>query len=96
MTPELLTAILGAGGVAAILPKLVDGIKAWRSGRAVEEKNKNRGLVDRLAAAESRAEFEAMWRRDLQEYSAGLRRVLIEDHGVEPDRLPSWPARRRP
>lgn len=94
MTPELLTAILGAGGLAAIVPKLLDGIKAWRSGRALEEKDKNRGLVDRLAAAESRLEAEIVWRRAVEEYASSLRRVLIEVYGVPADRLPPWPVRK--
>lgn len=94
MTPELLTAILGAGGLAAIVPKLIDGIKAWRSGRALEEKDKNRGLVDRLAAAESRLEAEILWRRAVEEYASSLRRVLIEVYGVPADRLPPWPVRK--
>ncbi|UXE05169.1 hypothetical protein SEA_JAMUN_22 [Arthrobacter phage Jamun] len=93
MTPELLTAILGAGGLAAIVPKLIDGIKAWRSGRALEEKDKNKGLVDRLAAAESRLEAEIIWRRAVEEYASTLRRVLIEVYGVPADRLPPWPVR---
>ncbi|UVK62561.1 hypothetical protein SEA_TAYLORSIPHT_22 [Arthrobacter phage TaylorSipht] len=93
MTPELLTAILGAGGLTVIVPKLVDGIKAWRSGRAVEEKEKNKGLVDRLAAAESRLEAEIIWRRIVEEYAATLRRALIEVYGVPADRLPPWPVR---
>ena len=93
MTPELLTAILGAGGLAAIVPKLIDGLKAWRSGRALEEKGKNRGLVDRLSVAESRLEAEIQWRRAHEEYAATLRRVLIEVYGVPAERLPPWPVR---
>ncbi|QOI67667.1 hypothetical protein SEA_ORCANUS_22 [Arthrobacter phage Orcanus] len=94
MTPELLTAILGAGGLAAIVPKLIDGIKAWRSGRALEEKDKNKGLVDRLAVAESRLEAEAVYRRAVEEYASTLRRVLIEVYGVPVERLPPWPVRK--
>ncbi|WPM94271.1 hypothetical protein VB1_CDS0022 [Arthrobacter phage Marchesin] len=93
MTPELLTAILGAGGLAAIVPKLIDGLKAWRSGRALEEKDKNKGLVDRLAAAEARLEAEILWRRAHEEYASTLRRILIEVYGVPSDRLPPWPVR---
>ncbi|ALY08869.1 hypothetical protein GALAXY_23 [Arthrobacter phage Galaxy] len=93
MTPELLTAILGAGGLTVIVPKLVDGLKAWRSGRALEEKDKNRGLVDRLAVAESRLEAEIIYRRAVEEYAATLRRVLIEVYGVPSERLPPWPVR---
>lgn len=102
MTPELWTAILGAGGLAAVVPLVIDGFKAWRSGRALEEKNKNRGLVDRLAAAESRAELsgaladaEAAYRRQVEEHAATLRRLLIEVYGLSADLLPPWPVRKK-
>ncbi|AYN56838.1 hypothetical protein PBI_ANDREW_22 [Arthrobacter phage Andrew] len=95
MSPELLTAILGAGGLAAIVPKLIDGLRAWRSGRAAEEKDKNKGLVDRLSAAEVRLEAEIMWRRANEEYAATLRRILIEVYGVPADKLPPWPVRKK-
>lgn len=94
MTPELLTAILGAGGLAAIVPKLVDGIKAWRSGRALEEKDKNKGLVDRLSVAESRLDAEAVYRRKVEESLATHRRLLIEVYGVPAEDLPPWPDRK--
>lgn len=95
MSPELLTAILGAGGLAAIVPKLIDGLKAWRSGRALEEKDKNKGLVDRLAVAETRLEAEIVWRRANEEYAAQLRRILIEVYGVPADALPPWPIKKK-
>lgn len=94
MSPELLTAILGAGGLAAIVPKLIDGWKAWRSGRAVAEKEKNKSLMDRVSAAETRLEAEIVWRRSNEEYAATLRRILIEVYGVPADRLPPWPIRK--
>lgn len=92
MTPELITAILGAGGVAAILPKIIDGIAAWRTGRAAEEKAQNISLVQRMATAEARAEFEAALRREWQEY-AGRLRVLLIDAGVLAADLPPRPDR---
>lgn len=96
MSPELITAIVGAGGLAAIIPKIIDGVRAWRSGQAAEEKVKNKSLVDRLAVAEGRAEAEATFRRALEEYAASLRRILIEVYGVPADRLPPWPVRKEP
>lgn len=93
MSPELLTALLGAGGVAALVPKLVDGLKSWRSGRAEAEKLNNLSLAERLALAEGRLELEIYRRRAMEEYAAGLRRLLIEECGYEAGRLPAWPSR---
>lgn len=92
MTPELITALLGAGGLAVIVPKIVDGIGAWRSGRAVEEKTKNKSLAGRLAVAETRAENEARYRRRVEEYAGGLR-VRLVGLGVPIAELPPWPVR---
>ncbi|MHA7292632.1 hypothetical protein [Arthrobacter sp. HLT1-21] len=97
MTPELITALLGTGGLALIVPKIIDGLKAWRSGRAAEEKTKNKSLVERLAAAESkvdaetkRADGEAKRRRATEEYAGGLRVQLI-GAGIPAADLPPWP-----
>ncbi|QGZ16914.1 hypothetical protein SEA_LITTLETOKYO_22 [Arthrobacter phage LittleTokyo] len=95
MTPELLTAILGAGGLSYIVPKAIDGLKAWKSGRAREEKEKNKGLVDRLAVAESRLDAEAVYRRQVEEHAAVLRRLLIEVYGLSQELLPPWPVRKK-
>jgi hypothetical protein len=92
MTPEMWTAILGIGGVAAIIPKLIDGILAWRTGRAATEKNRNRTLLERVADAEKRAENEADFRRALEEY-AGQLRIMLIGAGFTMDRLPAWPIR---
>lgn len=102
MTPELITAILGAGGLAAILPKVIDGLKAWYSGRAVDEKEKNQGLVQRLAEAEkktdeaeARLEDEIRTRQNMSEYAATLRRTMIDEYGVPANKLPPWPIRKK-
>lgn len=92
MTPELITAILGVGGLAAIVPKVIDGFAAWRSGRAATEKNQNRTLLERLADADKRAENEADFRRSLEEYAGALRLLLIQA-GYTLHRLPPWPVR---
>lgn len=94
MTPELLTAIIGVGGLGAILPKLIDGLRAWRSGHAREEKEKNRGIVDRLAAAEAGWEKEIIYRRTVEESLSTHRRLLIEVYGVPVAELPAWPVRK--
>jgi len=102
MTPELITAILGAGGLAAILPKVIDGLRAWYSGRAMEEKHKNMGLVERLAdaerktdEAEARLEDEIRNRQNMSEYAATLRRTMIDEYGVPASKLPPWPTRKK-
>lgn len=92
MTPEMLTAILGVGGLAAILPKLFEGLAAWRSGRAAAEKGNNRTILERLTSAERRAEAEAEFRRMLEDYASSLRVMLISS-GIPADKIPSWPVR---
>lgn len=92
MTPEMITAILGVGGIAAILPKLIDGINAWRTGRAVAEKGHNRTILDRLTLAEKRAETEAEFRRLLEDYASSLR-VLLIGAGFPAEKIPAWPVR---
>lgn len=92
-TPEIITAILGVGGLGYILPKLIDGFRAWRSGKAAEEKTKNQSLLARLVDAEARAEREATFRRTLEEYAGALRRMLVE-LGMPAEKLPAWPVRK--
>jgi hypothetical protein len=92
MTPELMTAMLGVGGLAAIIPVIIDGLKAWRSGRALTEKRQNQSILERLADAERRGEAEADFRRKLEEYAGALRLLLIQA-GIPPHRIPAWPVR---
>jgi hypothetical protein len=95
VTPEIITAILGVGGLAALLPKVIDGWVAWRSGKATSEKARNRSLLERIADAEKRAEAEADFRRMLEEY-AGQLRILLIGAGYAMHRLPPWPVRNIP
>lgn len=95
LTPELITAILGVGGIAAIVPKLIEGVQAWNSGRALSEKKKNQTFLERLAETEKRAEAEADFRRSLEEYAGALRLMLI-NAGVAVHLIPPWPVRRAP
>lgn len=92
MTPELITAILGVGGLAAIIPKIIDGFGAWLSGRAKAEKGRNQTVLSKLSAADRRAESEAEFRRQLEEY-AGQLRLLLVNAGVPAASLPPWPVR---
>ena len=65
-TVEVVTAIIAALGGAAIIPKIVDGIKAMRDHRARDEKDENRTLLGRAATAERRADREAEYRRRIE------------------------------
>jgi len=85
MTVEHLTAlVLAVGGVPAVI-KLLDWFKAIRSGRAREEKQRNRLALSQL-------EEEMTFRRRLQEHISVLRRLLI-DMGFPEDKLPTLPVR---
>jgi hypothetical protein len=92
MTPEMWTAIIGVGGFSVIIPKLVDGIIAWRTGRAQTEKAQNQSILDRLAESEKRSQVEANWRRALEEYAGALRLMLVQA-GIALEKIPPWPIR---
>jgi hypothetical protein len=102
MTPEMWTAIIGVGGFSVIIPKLVEGLLAWRTGRAQTEKAQNQSILERLAESEQRSlreaersQREADWRRALEEY-AGLLRLLLVQAGVAMHKVPPWPDREDP
>jgi hypothetical protein len=95
MTPEMWTAIIGVGGFSVIIPKLIDGILAWRTGRAQTEKAQNQSILDRLAESEKRSQAEAGWRRALEEY-AGVLRLLLVQAGVALHNVPPWPEKSDP
>jgi hypothetical protein len=92
MTPEMITALVGVGGLGLIIPKVIDGLSAWLSGRAKAEKEKNQSVLSKLSAADRRAEAEAEFRRALEEY-AGRLRLLLVNSGVPVDAIPPWPER---
>jgi len=92
LTPEMWTAIIGVGGFSVIIPKLIDGIIAWRSGQAANEKVHNQSILDRLAESERRSETEAEFRRALEEY-AGILRLLLVQAGTTMHHIPPWPER---
>lgn len=93
MTPEQITALIGVGGLGLIIPKVIDGVSAWLSGRAKAEKGKNQTVLHKLSAADRRAEAEADFRRSLEEYAGALRLLLINS-GTPVSSLPPWPVRR--
>jgi hypothetical protein len=92
MTPEMWTAIIGVGGFSVIIPKLIDGIVAWRTGRAQTEKAQNQSILDRLTESEKRSQAEAEFRRALEEY-AGKLRLLLVNAGIAMHKIPPWPIR---
>jgi hypothetical protein len=93
ITPELVTALLGVGGLGYIIPKSIDGWKAWKSGKALREKVENRSLLQKLISAEARADAEAAFRRQFQEY-AGILRVMLVNMGFPAKDLPPEPVRK--
>lgn len=93
-TPETVTAIIAALGGAAIIPKIIEGLKALASGRAKEEKDQNRSLLTRVVNAEKRFDMEAEFRRAWEEHCAFLERLLIH-MGLPKDKLPVHPTRKK-
>jgi hypothetical protein len=87
-------AVLGAGGLAAIIPKVIDGIRAWQSGRADQEKNENRSALGRMWKAEKERDEEATFRRAVEEWAGRLHYLLIQ-MGVPEDKLPARPERKQ-
>lgn len=92
MSVTELTALVIALGSMPVLSKIIDAIKAWRSGRAIAEKMQNRNALGRLVAAEDRADEESAYRRIMAEHASTLRRLLIE-WGYPENKLPPWPVR---
>ena len=86
MSVEQITALVLAVGVGPIALKLIDWFKALRSGKARDEKQRNRMALGQL-------EEEMSYRRVMQEYASKLRRMLI-DLGIPEERIPEWPTRK--
>lgn len=89
-TAEWIVAIVGPAGLAALIPRAMKEFRAWRSGRAEDEKRANRSALGRLVEAETETEFQTEWRRLLSEHAAHVRRIAI-DWGVPENVLPEWP-----
>lgn len=85
MTPEHVTALVIALGGVSIIPKIIEGLRAWKSGTARAEKQRNRMALNQL-------EEEMSYRRIMQEYASKLRRILL-DIGFPEEKLPPWPVR---
>jgi len=87
---EAVTAIIAALGGAAIIPKIIDGIKAMRNNRAKEERDENRTLLGRAKYAEQRADREANYRRRIEVW-AGRLEYMLAQLGVPADKIPPKP-----
>ena len=92
----LIVAALGAGGFGAFFREIVTGVTKVIGGVSARESNRKVDIVtqrDAALARESKAyellDKEAAKRRLEQEYSARLRRQLIEE-GFEPEPAPSY------
>jgi len=92
ITPELATAVIVALGGASIIPKIIDGVRAWKSGRAREEKHENRSALGRLVEAEERADDEMNFRRRVEEWASGLV-YMLKQIGVPETQIPPKPQR---
>jgi hypothetical protein len=92
MTAELITALLGVGGLGFLIPKLIDGLRAWQSGRAKEERTTNRSLLNRAINAESDYEREITFRRRIEEW-AGELVYMLKQIGVPANKIPTKPER---
>jgi len=89
---EIIVAIGGLSGIILATPPVLKEIRAWRSGRAMVEKQRNRSAIGRVAQLEDELEEERTFRFAFQEY-AGKVRLMIIQMGCPEDKLPPWPVR---
>lgn len=94
MTAAELTALVIAVGSAPVIIKILDWIKATRSGRALREKAENRSALSRLVDAEEERDEEANFRRRIEEWAGGLV-YMLKQIGVPTEQIPPKPERRR-
>lgn len=103
---QLIVALLGSGGVGAVILAGTNGVVKWLNGSYGRQRGKSADLVKqrddayaRAQAAEMRADLaderadgEARRRRQMAEYASELRRLLIEN-GQQTTDLPPFPPR---
>lgn len=85
----IIVALIGSAGIGGFLKEIVGSVRAVRSGVSVRESTRKRDLVSERDYEYSRAELEARNRRRLEEYAAGLRRLLVENGFAS--LIPHWP-----
>lgn len=85
----LIVALIGTAGVGGLFREIMSMLTRLGSGLSAKESNRKRDLVTERDFEYDRAEAEARNRRRTEEYSAKLRRLLIEN-GLE-KLVPKWP-----
>ena len=89
MDPALIAAIIGAGGLAALIPQIFSGVRGLLDGHHTREKEENvDALAQRDAAIRERDRADRC-RRVFEDYASRVRRIAIE-HGLG-HLLPPWP-----
>lgn len=86
----LIVALVGSAGLGGFLKEIVSSLSKLRSGVSAKESGRKRDLVSERDYEYDRAEAEARNRRRMEEYSAQLRRLLIEG-GCTKTQIPAWP-----
>lgn len=86
----LIVALIGSAGIGGFLKEIVGSVRAVRSGVSAKESSRKRDLVSERDYEYGRAELEARNRRRLEEYAAGLRRLLVENGFAS--LIPHWPS----
>jgi hypothetical protein len=85
----LIVALIGSAGLGGFIKEITASLAKLRSGVSAKESGRKRDLVSERDYEYDRAEAEARNRRRMEEYSAGLRRSLVEKG--HQDELPPWP-----
>lgn len=87
--PAIIATIIGAGGLAALIPQIFSGVRGLLDGHHAQEKAENvDALAQRDAAIRERNAADRS-RRIAVEHAATVRRIAIE-HGLA-RYLPPWP-----
>lgn len=94
----LVVAVLGAGGIGAVIREVFSGISKLSSGVALRESKRKVDIIterDRAALGEKRAILRAeIAERNVQTLKDSLsdtRRILMEENGKKLLELPEWP-----
>lgn len=98
MTPEMMSAILGTGGIlgalVVIVPKVIDGWQANRSGRAQREREHNRSIIEAARRAEA-ARDHAEEERDEAREQRDRAEVDLHDMATKARKISEYASRLR-
>lgn len=92
----LIAALLGAGGLGAVLKDVIVGIVKAIGGMSIKTEKRKMDIVEERDEAVYDRDKEAKKRRILEEAHAELRRWVIERYNVPQAELPPWPKYDRP